>query len=101
MEVQPTRSAERGMTGEGQLLLRGEDTDAHPFGEIMLWIVRGQDKRGLGQVRFACDGLHLCIGETAAIVEHSERITLKRMLGEDVEDGVLELAIHGVESTGG
>jgi hypothetical protein len=32
-------------------------------------------------------------------MKHSQRIAFERMLGKDVEDTVLQLAIHGVEST--
>src|SRR6185437_1377225 len=100
VEVQPACGAERGMTGKGQLFLRGEDAHAHTLGAIVLRIFRGQDEGGLRQIGFARDGLHLCIGKTAAVMEHSQRIAFERMLGKDIEDGVLQLAIHRVESTG-
>src|SRR6185437_99771 len=99
VKVQPTGRSKRGMTGEGQLFLRGEDADTHALLAILRRISGGENEGGFGEVGFARDGLHLRVREAAAIMEHRQGIALERTLGEDVEDCVLQLAIHGVEST--
>ena len=70
-----------------------------PSRAIVRGITGGENEGGFGEVRFARDGLHLRVREAAAIMEDRQRIAFERTLGEDVEDGVVQLAIHGVEST--
>lgn len=93
-EMQPACSSECRMTGEGKLFVRREDADTHAFVAVAFRILRRNYEGCFGEVGLTRDGLHLCVGEAATIVEDSEWIALEWMLGKDIENGVIELARH-------
>jgi len=84
ISAQSEGSAQRGMSGERQFLLNGEDADPCPALAFDRGIT-GQDKCSFRQIHFAGDGLHFFIVQTAAVWEDGERIALERARSEDVE----------------
>jgi len=74
------RGAEGGMTGEGQLVDRGEDTDA----VVRRRICRPQQERCFTEVGPACERRHLRCAQPISPMHHSHRIAQRQLTGEHV-----------------
>src|ERR1700722_6777084 len=82
------RGAERGVAGERQLALRGEDP--HP---VVGAVVGGSEQeRRLGEVRPVREPPHLVVGEVVGAVDNRDRVTEERLLSEHVN--LPELPVH-------
>ena len=71
------------MTGEGQLLLRGEDVDTHTFSTLRLRVT-WEDKGRFRKICFTRDYLHLRDRQASRIWEDGEHVSLVGLVGEDV-----------------
>src|ERR1700728_4022041 len=74
---------QRGMTGERQLFLNSKDTHANATLPFDGWIAR-QDERGLREIHFLGERLHLGISQSAAVEKYSQRIALEWTRGKNV-----------------
>src|SRR5258706_14636234 len=83
LAAQRKRGSQRGMTGEWQFLLYREDA----YTNALLALgggVAGQNERGFGEVHLFGERLHLGVGESSAVGEYGQRITLERTRREHV-----------------
>ena len=71
------------MAGEGQLLLHRKDAHADAPLAFDGWIAR-QDERGLREIHFLGERLHLGVGQSAAVEEYGQRIAFERTRRENV-----------------
>src|SRR6266481_3225864 len=76
--------AQRGMSGEGQLFIHGEDAHAHAALALRGRIAR-KDERGFGEIHLAGQRLHLLIAESGGIGEHGKLVALERRRGKNIE----------------
>ena len=82
-----TVQKKRAMTGERHLECRREN--AHVCGSVL----GGQQERRFGQVELQCERLHRRVVESAAILEHAQRIAFERRFGEHVDDSI-RVVVH-------
>jgi hypothetical protein len=71
----------RGMAGEGQFALRGEN----PHACAIDGVPRLEDEHGLGQIKLSGDRLHAGAVEPFGVEDHGKRIASQRRLGEHIE----------------
>jgi len=69
------------MTGERQLLGRGEDTDPVVGG----WILRWKQERGFGEIGPGGESLELSVIQTFRVDHHRQAIALGGDRAEDVD----------------
>src|SRR5580698_5204374 len=71
------------MTGERQFFLNRKDAHANAPLALGNRIAR-QDKRGLGEIHFLGERLHLGVSQSAAVEKYSQRIALERTRRKNV-----------------
>ncbi len=87
--------AERGMSGEGQLFVHRKDADLVALAPLDVCIAR-QDVRGLRQIGFARQLLHLIVAQATGVAEDRELIALERAAGKHIKLDKREFALgHG------
>jgi hypothetical protein len=72
------------MAGERHLFRGEEDADLNASFTFYLGSTR-ENEGSLTKVRLSCECLHLVRGEAARVREYSERVALKRIFREDVD----------------
>src|SRR5262249_54565678 len=77
------RRAERGVTGEGQLLARGPDPVA-VVGPVRLGTLH---ERRLGETHLPGEGEHPVLAHAVSMIDQGEAVHGERTLREDVEPG--------------
>ena len=82
------------MAGELELFLHGEDADLNAAFALDLRRPR-KDESGLAEIRLTGERLHLFRRQAARVGEDCESVAFQRLLGEDVDDGVVETASCG------
>jgi hypothetical protein len=79
----------------GERELAGGREDPHPV--VGLGLGRGEDERGLGEVRPVGDAKHLVVGETVAVEHDRQRVPEERHGGEHVH--LFEASQHSPNAT--
>ena len=91
--LQVPGGAERGMSGEGQLLVDGKDPHLVTFGALGGGVAR-HDEGGLAEIGLARQLLHLVVAQAAGVGEDRKLVALQRPRGENVK-------LYESESAGG